>query len=65
MDLFFVICLSRLSLLSHLVSFLQTCGHLLGKDWPLGSIVYDVSLCFCHFPIWCLGSDVVLDFIDS
>ena len=26
----------------------------LGKGWPLGSLVCDVSLCFCHFPIWCL-----------
>ena len=27
--------------------------------------VYDVLLCFCHFPIWCPRSDVVLDCIDS
>ena len=25
----------------------------------------NVFLCFCHFPIWCLGSGVVLDCIDS
>ena len=25
----------------------------------------DVSLCFCHFPMWCPGSGVVLDCIDS
>ena len=24
-----------------------------------------VLLCFCHFPIWCSGSDVVLGYIDS
>ena len=29
------------------------------------SLVCDVFLCFCHFPIWCLGSGVVLDCIDS
>ena len=33
----------------------QPCDHLLGKDWPLGSLVYDVPLSFCHFPIRCLG----------
>ena len=27
--------------------------------------VCEVSLCFCHSPIWCLGSSVVLDCIDS
>ena len=29
------------------------CGHLLGKGWPLGSLVCDVFLCFCHFPCRC------------
>ena len=28
--------------------------------WPLGSLVGDVFLCFCHFPVWCPGSGVVL-----
>ena len=37
------------------------CGHLLGKGWPLGSLVCYVLLCFCHFPLWCPGSGVVLD----
>ena len=32
---------------------------------PLGSLVCDVFLCFCHFPIWCPGSGVVLDSINS
>ena len=36
-----------------------------GKGWPLGSLVCDVFLCFCHFPIWCSGSGVVFDCIDS
>ena len=26
-------------------------GHLLGKGWPLGSLVCDVFLCYCHFPM--------------
>ena len=44
---------------------LQPCDHLLGKGWALGSLVCDVSLSFCYFPIWCLGSGVVLYCIDS
>ena len=24
-----------------------------------------ILLCFCHFPMWCPGSGVVLDCIDS
>ena len=43
--------------------FLQSCDHLLGKDWPLGSLVCDVFLSLCHFPIWCFESGVVLDCI--
>ena len=46
-----------------LVCSLQPCGHLLGKGLPLGSLVCDVFLCFCHFPMWCPGSDVVPDCI--
>ena len=55
---------SSLSLISCVVCSLQPCDHLLGKGWPLGSLVFDVYLCFCHFPIWCLGSGVVLVCID-
>ena len=47
------------------VCSLQPCGYLLGKGWPLGTPVYDVFLCFCYFPIWCLWSGLVLDCIDS
>ena len=36
-----------------------------GKDWPLGSLVCEVLLCFCQFPMWCPGSGVVLNCIDS
>ena len=47
------------------VCFLQPCGHLFKKRWPLGSLVCDVFLCFCHFLIWCFGSGGVRDCIDS
>ena len=56
---------THLSLSYCLVSFLQPCGHLLESACPLGSLVCDISLCFCHFPIWCLESGVVLYCIDS
>ena len=36
-------------------------GHLLGKGRPLGSLVCDVLLCICYFPMWCPGSGVVLE----
>ena len=29
------------------------------------ALVCDVQLCFCHFPMWYLGSGVVFDCIDS
>ena len=29
------------------------------------ALVCDAKLCFCHFPMWYLGSVVVLDCIDS
>ena len=44
---------------------LTFCGHLLGKGWPLGSLVCDVFLCFRHFPIWYSGSGVVFYCLDS
>ena len=31
------------------------CGHLLGKGWPLGSLVCYVLLCFVTFPCGVLG----------
>ena len=43
------------------VCFLQHRWHLLGKGWGLGSIVCDVFLCFCYFPICCLETGVVHD----
>ena len=30
---------------------LQHCDHLLWKGWSLGSLICDVSLYFCHFPV--------------
>ena len=57
---------SRLFLFYWHECLLQPYDHLLGTDWPLGSLVCDVSyLVFYHFPIWCLGSGVVLDCIFS
>ena len=38
-----------------LICSLQPCGHLLGKGWPLGSLGYDVFLCFVTFPYGFLG----------
>ena len=57
----YVICV--LSLSYCLVCLLQPCCHLLGKGEPLGSLVCDVFLYFCHFPIRCSGSGLVLDCI--
>ena len=36
-----------------------------GKSQYLGSLVCDVCSCVCAFSMWCLGSGVVLDCIDS
>ena len=58
----FVIYVSCLSYV--LVCSLQPCGHLLGKGWPLGSLVCYVLLRFWHFPMWCPGSNVLFDCID-
>ena len=35
------------------------------KGLPVGSLVCDVFLWFCHFPMWCPGSGVVLHCIHS
>ena len=47
--------LYNLSLPYCLVCVLQYYGHLLGKGCFLGSPVCGVLLCFCHFPIRCVG----------
>ena len=36
---------------SCLVYSLESCGHLLVKGWPLGSLVCGVFLCVCVFPM--------------
>ena len=54
-----------LSLLYCLFCSLKPCNNLLGKGWPLGSLLCCVSSCFCHFPKWCPWSSAVLDCIDS
>ena len=36
-----------------------------GKGLTPGYPVCNVLLCFCHFPMWCPGSGVVLECIDS
>ena len=52
--LFFLIYVSCLSLLCCLVCSLQPCDHLTGKGLALRFLV------FCHFPMWCFGSGVLL-----
>ena len=47
------------------VCFLHPCSHLLGRAWPLGSLVFDVFLCLCPFPIQCPSSGKALSCIDS
>ena len=64
MDLFF--CYLCLSLPYCHVCFLQPCGHLLGNDWPLGSLVCDgFFLLFVTFLYDVIWSGLVLDDIDS
>ena len=46
------------------VCSLLPCGHLMEKDWPLGSCCWCL-LYFCYFPMWYPGSGVVLDCIVS
>ena len=43
------------SLPCFLVFSLQPCSHRLGKGWPLGSLVCDVSCVFVTFPCVVLG----------
>ena len=45
--------------------FIAALWSLAGKGLAFGSLVCDVFLCYCHFPMWCPGSGVVLDCIDS
>ena len=52
----FVICVSCHTVLSVPCS---PCGHLLGRDWPLDTLVRAVFLCFSRSSIWCLGSGLI------
>ena len=42
-------------------SIIVTCRERAG----LLALLCDVFLVFCHFPIWCFGSGLLLDCIDS
>ena len=57
----FRVCLCH-TVLSITCSLVVTCW---GKDWLLGSLVRDVLLCLCQFPIWCPGSGLVHECVDS
>ena len=61
---FMDLCLTSVCYAFVRVCFLMACGHLLGKDWPLGSRLWCliVSFLLSH---WYPGSSVVLDCIDS
>ena len=62
MDLFCYLCFVSVMLF---FCSLQHCGNLLAMDKLLGSPVCDVFLCFCHFPMWCPGSGVLFECINS
>ena len=40
------------------------CGHLLGKEWPIGSRLWSLTVGVSFFH-WYAGAGVVLDCIDS
>ena len=46
------------------VCLFVTCGHLLGKGWPLGSRLWCLTVSLLLF-YWYPGSGVLLDCIDS
>ena len=53
--LWIIFVIQFLCLSCFVVCLLQPCGHLLGKDWPLGYLVCVVLLCFDAFPLGVLG----------
>ena len=65
MDLFVLIFVFAFAFCDTCIFVVQPRGHLLRKGLTLGSLACYVFLCFCHFPIPCPGSCLVLDFIDS
>ena len=56
----FVIYASCLSLLYCHFCSLQLFDRQLGKGSSLGSLDFVITLFFCNFPIWCVGSGVLL-----
>ena len=63
MDLFCYLCFVSVMLSCLFIAALWSPAA--GKCWPLGSLVCNVLLCFCHFLIWCPGPGGLLDCIDS
>ena len=64
MDLFCLFFLSCVCYAFVHVSLYVPFGHLLGKDWPLGSSLRRLTVSLSHSH-WYPGSGVVLDCIDS
>ena len=48
-------CVSWLSSSYCIDCFMQSCGHLLGKGLPFGSLVCDIIFCFVLFLVGVLG----------
>ena len=46
-------------------NFVWIISHTNNSRKPLSSLLCDVFLCFCHFPMRYPGSDMVVDCIDS
>ena len=66
MVLLFTVPFCYLCFVSVMVScmFISALWSPAGTGLPLGSLVCAVFLCFCHFPMWCSVSGVVLDCIE-
>ena len=62
MDPFCNLCLSLSYCLVFSCSLVVTCWE---RADLVGLLYVTFFVCFCHFPIWCPGSGVVLDCIDS
>ena len=55
MDPFCYLCFVCVMLSCLSIAALQPCGHLLGKVWPLGSLVCDIFCAFVTIPCGVLG----------
>ena len=61
MDLFAIcVCLCLIAM-----SFSCSLVVILWERAGLFALLYVMFFCVCHFPMWCPGSDVVLDCTDS